>query len=97
MEEFLFGEAQREVHDFFWNEFCDWYIEMAKLRLRAGQEPSPLPVLVHVLEKSLRLMHPFIPFVTEEIWQSLKTGLPHTEGLPDSIIIAPYPARMKTP
>ncbi|MDA0988607.1 MAG: valine--tRNA ligase [Chloroflexi bacterium] len=91
MEEFLFGEAQREVHDFFWNEFCDWYIEMAKLRLRSGQEPSPLPVLVHVLEKSLRLMHPFIPFVTEEIWQSFRAGLPHMEDMPDSIVIAPYP------
>jgi valyl-tRNA synthetase len=92
MEEFLFGEAQREVHDFFWGEFCDWYIEMAKLRLRAGDEPSPIPVLVHVLEKTLRLMHPFIPFVTEEIWQSLKVKLSHTEDMPDSIVIAPYPA-----
>jgi len=92
MEEFLFGEAQREVHDFFWGEFCDWYIEMAKLRLRAGQEPSPLPVLVHILEKTLRLMHPFIPFVTEEIWQSLKVRLPQMVDVPDSIVIAPYPA-----
>ncbi|MBI4282460.1 MAG: valine--tRNA ligase [Chloroflexi bacterium] len=92
MEEFLFGEAQREVHDFFWDEFCDWYIEMAKLRLRAGQEPSPLPVLVHVLEKSLRLMHPFIPFVTEEVWQSLKARLPQAKDMPDSIVVAHYPA-----
>jgi valyl-tRNA synthetase len=92
MEEFLFGEAQREVHDFFWNEFCDWYIEMAKLRLRAGQEPSPLPVLVHVLEKTLRLMHPFLPFVTEELWQTLKARLPQKEALPDSIVVAPYPS-----
>ena len=92
MEEFQFGEAQREVHDFFWNELCDWYIEMAKLRLRAGEEPSPLPVLVHVLEKSLRLMHPFIPFVTEEIWQSLRERLPEAGDLPESIMVAPYPA-----
>ena len=92
MEEFQFGEAQREVHDFFWNEFCDWYIEMAKLRLRGGEEPSPLPVLVHVLEKSLRLMHPFIPFVTEEIWQSLKERLPERDEMPEAIIVAPYPA-----
>ena len=92
MEEFQFGEAQREVHDFFWNEFCDWYIELAKLRLRGGEEPSPLPVLVHVLEKSLRLMHPFIPFVTEEIWQSLKERLPERDEMPEAIIVAPYPA-----
>jgi valyl-tRNA synthetase len=91
MDEFLFGEAQREVHDFFWGELCDWYIEMAKLRLRAEQEPSPLTVLVHVLEKTLRLMHPFIPFVTEELWQSLKAKLPNTEDMPDSIVVAPYP------
>ena len=91
MEDFLFGEAQREVHDFFWNEFCDWYIEMAKLRLRSGSQPSPLPVLVHVLEKSMRLMHPFLPFVTEEIWQSLKDSLPNTEDMAESIVIAEYP------
>ena len=92
MEEFQFGEAQREVNDFFWSEFCDWYIEMAKLRLRAGEDPSPLPVLVHVLEKSLRLMHPFIPFVTEELWQTLKERLPERDSLPEAVIIAPYPA-----
>ncbi|MBF8267117.1 MAG: valS [Dehalococcoidia bacterium] len=93
MEEFQFGEAQRELHDFFWNEFCDWYIEMAKIRLRSGEEPSPMPTLVHVLEKTLRLMHPFIPFVTEEIWQSLKARLPQENDLPDALMIAPYPAQ----
>jgi valyl-tRNA synthetase len=91
MEEFLFGEAQREIHDFFWGEFCDWYIEMAKLRLRAEGEPSPLPVLVHVLEKTLRLMHPFTPFVTEELWQGLMARLPSTEDRSPSIMVAPYP------
>ena len=93
MEEFQFGEAQREVHDFFWNEFCDWYIEMAKIRLRAGEDPSPTPVLVHVLERTLRLMHPFTPFVTEEIWQSLKAVLPQGSNLPDALIVAPYPTQ----
>jgi valyl-tRNA synthetase len=93
MEEFQFGEAQREVHDFFWNEFCDWYIEMAKIRLRAGEEPSPIPILVHVLEKTLRLMHPFTPFVTEEIWQNLKAALPKDGELPDALIIALYPTQ----
>ena len=55
MDNFLFSEAQRELHDFLWNEFCDWYIEIAKLRLRSAEQPSPLPVLVHVLERLLRL------------------------------------------
>ena len=69
--EYQFGEAGRLIYDFLWSEFCDWYIELAKIRLRnprAG-EPSPLPVLVDVFDRGLRLLHPFMPFVTEEIWQ----------------------------
>ncbi|MDP6550495.1 MAG: class I tRNA ligase family protein, partial [Dehalococcoidia bacterium] len=92
MEEFQYGEAQREVHDLFWGEFCDWYIEMAKIRLRSGEGPSPLPTLVHVLERSLRLLHPFIPFVTEELWQTLRSRLPQGDELPDALVIAPYPS-----
>ncbi|MFC1919409.1 valine--tRNA ligase [Chloroflexota bacterium] len=86
MEDFQFGEAERQIHDFIWNEFCDWYIEIAKVRMRSEQ-PSPQPVLVHVLETSLRLLHPFMPFITEELWQRL----PHDECQPDSIMIASYP------
>jgi valyl-tRNA synthetase len=88
MEDFQFGEAQRQVHDFLWGEYCDWYIELAKIRLQSDDR-SPLPVLLHVLEKSLRLLHPFMPFITEELWQNLKKNL---EGLDtESIMIAPYP------
>ena len=91
LERFEIGEAQREVYDFFWNEYCDWYIELAKVRIREGSSPSPLPVLAHVLEKTLRLLHPFMPFVTEEIWLRMKDRLP-AEGDPsESIMIAPYP------
>jgi len=90
-QDFQFGEAQRQIHDFFWNEFCDWYIEMSKLRLREKNGSSPIPVLAHVLEKSLRLMHPFIPFVTEEIWQILVANLPTKSDFPASIMIAKYP------
>ena len=76
LQHFELGEAQRELYDFIWHEFCDWYIELAKLRLRGadddGDGESPLPVLAYVLEKTLRLLHPFMPFVTEEIWQRLK-------------------------
>ncbi|MBI4285922.1 MAG: valine--tRNA ligase [Chloroflexi bacterium] len=92
MEGFQFGEAEKTIHDFLWGEFCDWYIEFAKIRLRAGgtEVPSPAPVLVHVLESSLRLLHPFMPFVTEEIWQNLKARLPSPD-LGESIMVAPYP------
>ena len=72
---FELGEAQQTLYDFIWNEFCDWYIEMAKVRMRSisegGDGPSPRPVLAHVLERTLRLLHPFMPFITEEIWQNL--------------------------
>ncbi len=86
------GEAGRVLHDFLWNEYCDWYIEMAKVRQRENATgPSPTPVLCYVLEGSLRLLHPFMPYVTEEVWQSLKPLLAWPEGAPEALIIAPYP------
>ena len=91
MREYQFGEAQRVIHDFLWNEYCDWYIEMSKIRLRSGEAPSPLPVLAHVLEKTLLLLHPFLPFVTEEIWRRLTGALPATGSAPEAAIVAPYP------
>jgi valyl-tRNA synthetase len=90
MEGFQFGEALRQLHDFIWGEFCDWYIEFAKIRL-AADDNSPLPVLVYVLEASLRLLHPFLPFVTEELWQQLKQRLPADWQKTDSIMVASYP------
>ncbi len=90
MEEFQFGEAQRQIHDFLWGEYCDWYIELAKIRLN-DSDASPLPVLLHVLETSLRLLHPYMPFITEELWQYLKKYLsPNWQSI-ESIMIAPYP------
>jgi valyl-tRNA synthetase len=101
MENFQFGEAEQQIYDFVWSKFCDWYIEIAKIRLRphpalsmAGEgfgEVSPLPFLANTLEKSLRLLHPFMPFITEELWQSLKQHLPDKDQMPTSIMIAPYP------
>ena len=85
------ARAQREVYDFLWNEFCDWYIEFAKIRMRDDSTPSPLPTLAHVLEKTLRLLHPLMPFVTEEVWQRLTERLPEEGALTESIMIAPYP------
>jgi len=91
METFQFGEAEQQIYDFVWSKFCDWYIEIAKLRLRSQSTPPPLPFLASTLEKSLRLLHPFMPFVTEELWQSLKQRLPDGSQMPASVMIAPYP------
>jgi valyl-tRNA synthetase len=91
MEVFQFGEAEQQIYDFVWSKLCDWYIEIAKIRLGSQLTPSPLPLLVNTLEKSLRLLHPFMPFITEELWQSLKQRLPGEGQMPASIMIAPYP------
>jgi valyl-tRNA synthetase len=81
------------MEQFLWDEFCDWYLEIAKIRLRGNDEASPLPVLVHVLDTCLRLLHPYMPYVTEEIWSgsgALKAHLAQaTTGL---LIKADYPA-----
>lgn len=88
IENFELGEAARLVYEFIWNEYCDWYIELAKSRLynkenAAGKETAQY-VLSYVLSQTLQLLHPFMPFITEEIWQAL----PHQEN---SIMIAPWP------
>jgi valyl-tRNA synthetase len=86
LESFNLGEAGRQLRSFIWNELCDWYIEAAKVRLR-GSEPERRAVaqtLAYALERSLRLLHPFMPFVTEALWQEL----PHAG---DSVVIAPWP------
>ena len=88
--EFQLGEAERVLHDFLWSDFADWYIELAKVRLREGDD-QPRRVLAHVLERALRLLHPFMPFVTEEIWGRLTAALPSEGNLPESVMIAPYP------
>jgi len=91
MEDFQFGEAQRQIYEFLWGEFCDWYIEIAKIRLRSEEALSPIPVLVYVLETSLRLLHPYMPFITEELWQNLKQRLPSDWQTTESIMVAAYP------
>ncbi|MBE9513865.1 MAG: valine--tRNA ligase [Chloroflexi bacterium] len=107
MEDFQFGEAGWRIYDFLWSEFCDWYIEFAKTRLQnpgvpvsvnadGSDELSPLPFLTQTLEKCVRLLHPFMPFVTEELWQNLKQRLPNGHRMPDSIVLAPYPGADET-
>lgn len=86
---FELAEALRQIRDFFWDEFADWYIEIAKVRVRAGDR-SPVPVLMHVLDRTLRLLHPFMPFVTEEIWQRLAVISPDSNGA-TQLIVASYP------
>jgi len=86
-EKYEFGEVGRALYNFIWDDLCDWYIEMAKLPLYGDDEKSKLTtrsVLAYVLDNTMRLLHPFMPFITEEIWQNL----PH-KG--ESITIADWP------
>ena len=87
MDAFELGIASAKVYDFIWDTYCDWYIELTKTRLNgedAGAKKAAENVLCYVLLRVLELMHPFMPFITEEIWQAL----PH-EG--DFLISAPWP------
>ena len=79
LEQYNLHEGARHIYAFFWHEFCDWYLEMIKLHPERSK-----PTLLYVFETTLRLLHPFMPFITEELWQNL----PH-HG--DSIVIASYP------
>ncbi len=93
--EYRFDDAANAIYHFFWNEFCDWYIELSKPTLFSEAETpakqATRTTLVHVLDTSLRLLHPICPFATEEIWQKLPS-LPRwqDQGI-DSVMIAPYP------
>ncbi len=90
---FRFDEACNRLYHFFWGDLCDWYIEIAKPAL-LGETPRPRvgEVLLTVLDRSLRLLHPVMPFLTEEVWQRL----PGHEAIhPQSICLAPYPGRVE--
>ncbi len=98
-ESYMYGEAGRQVYEFFWSEFADWYIEIAKLQIAEGGDRAwrTLDTLVMVLDRCLRLLHPFTPYVTEEIWQHLRKAClaPNRptppEGWADALIIAKWP------
>jgi valyl-tRNA synthetase len=94
LEEYRIADAAQAAYHFIWNELCDWYIELAKSGLaRAGSDPEARlkiqGTLVTALETAMRLLHPFMPFLTEEIWQQLPKG----SGAPQSIMITLYPVR----
>lgn len=89
LRQFQLGEAARQIQDFLWNELFDWYVEASKVRLRQG-DLAPLGVLARVLDAGLRLLHPWMPFITEAIWQQLKPYLPD-EGGCAALIGARYP------
>ncbi|MBT6143858.1 MAG: class I tRNA ligase family protein [Gemmatimonadetes bacterium] len=87
-ESYRFGEVTRTIYDFLWRDYCDWYIELAKPRLLNGTDAEKGQVqalLVHVLEQALRVMHPVMPYITEQLWQQL----PGERG--ESIMIAEWP------
>jgi valyl-tRNA synthetase len=81
---YQFGEAGRQIYDFFWSEFADWYLEVSKLQLNEGGDRAydTVQTLVHVLDTSLRMLHPFTPFVTEELWGHLKQAAGEHPSLP---------------
>ena len=95
VEDYRFDEAANGIYRFFWNELCDWYIELAKGSLQSGAEPArreaTRSVLIHVLDASMRLLHPLCPFQSEEIWQKLP-GREHRWGEDVRFCaVAPYP------
>jgi valyl-tRNA synthetase len=88
IEGYRFNEAAISLYRFLWNEYCDWYLEVAKIGLADPRRaPSTLAILVGALERFLRLLHPFMPFLTEELWQAL----PKSGETAESIMVAPYP------
>jgi valyl-tRNA synthetase len=97
LEGYRFSDVARTVYDFTWSEYCDWYVEMSKGRLRDDkQRPLAQRVLVGVLDAILRLVHPVMPFVAEAIWQALgdaafERGLPNPDPATESVVIAPWP------
>jgi valyl-tRNA synthetase len=95
MDQYEFGQAGTLAYDFLWSDFADWYVEIAKITLQgddaaasAGAKERVRNILVHVLDQALRLLHPFVPYITEAVWQKL----PRADGQAQALIIARWPA-----
>ncbi|MEB3232498.1 MAG: class I tRNA ligase family protein, partial [Leptolyngbyaceae bacterium] len=91
IDKFAMGEAAKELYDFTWRDFCDWYIELVKSRLFNQENPSrrvAQQTLAYVLDGILKLLHPFMPHITEEVWQTLNRAEPDDEWV---LAIAAYP------
>ncbi len=94
LEAFRFNDAASTVYHFVWHELCDWYIELAKEALYgddSANKRATQAILVACLSTAYRLLHPFMPFITEELWHVLRAKV-GAEGWPDSVLAAPYPA-----
>ena len=98
-QNFQYGQAGQQIYDFIWSDFADWYVEIAKLELAEGgaRAARAADTLARVFDISLRLLHPFTPFVTEEIWGHLRNALRETSlsdiisDWPDALIVAKWP------
>ncbi len=97
-QSYQYGEAGRQIYEFFWSDFADWYVEVAKLQLQRVESREQTTVtLARVLDMCLRLLHPFTPFVTEELWGHLKQAALYSPlstrhtNWPEALIIAPWP------
>ncbi len=99
LDQYRFDLAAQSIYEFVWNDYCDWYLEITKCQLNDPSTPAESSAMIrytllHVLETTLRLMHPMMPFITEEIWQSVKQPL----GIEDSsIMMTIYPTQTSTP
>ena len=95
LESYRYNDAAQAVYEYFWNDFCDWYVEATKLSFKNGDEAEKdraVSVLLNVLEESLRLLHPLLPFVTEEIYRFLPENcVTGGKKKADKLITAPYP------
>jgi valyl-tRNA synthetase len=92
LDEYRFNDAASDIYQFIWHEFCDWYIEMAKSDIKNQEyQMSVIGCLLYTLDASLRLLHPFMSFVTEEIWQKIPHVRRDKEKIGESIMISEYP------
>ena len=95
LERYAFHESALLLYDFFWHDYCDWYLETVKQRVYDETDPESgdqaRQTALLVLERTLRLFHPFMPFITEEIWQQLRPYLGDEDAEPPGIVVAPWP------